>query len=180
MPRLLDIDIRTRAVLDWEGVHLLHMVLSYCSQKTRIFLNLKSVPWESHDVQQIPGGNWGEWFLRICPRGLVPVLVHDGTVHIESNDILVYVDQTFPGPKLIPPGKEGEIERLLKQEDDLNLDLRALTVRYMFGVEAVIRDEERLNRRFPNQFARSLRTYRQFTSTRPWGISVRLLLFGCN
>ena len=110
----------------------------------------------------------------------MPVLVHDGAVHIESNDILVYVDQTFPGPKLIPPGKEGEIERLLKQEDDLNLDLRALTVRYMFGVEAVIRDEERLNRRFPNQFARSLRTYRLFTSTRPWGISVRLLLFGCN
>lgn len=145
MPRLLDVDIHTKEVLEWKGVHLIHMVPSSCSQKTRIFLNYKGVQWESHDIQQIPGGNWGEWFLGVNPRGLVPVLIHDGAVYIESNDILLYIDQTFDGPSLIPEGREAEIEGLLKQEDDLHLDLRTLTIRYMFGVEAAIRDEDRLN-----------------------------------
>ncbi|MEP1445961.1 MAG: glutathione S-transferase family protein [Paraglaciecola sp.] len=144
MPQLLDIDIQTKEVLDWKGVHLMHMMMSSCSQKTRIFLNLKGVPWESHDIKDIPGGNWGEWFLGINPRGLVPVLIHDGAVHIESNDILLYLDKNFSGPALIPSGKEIELEHLLKQEDDLHLDLRALSIRYMFGVEMALRDDERL------------------------------------
>ena len=35
------------------------------------------------------------WFLGINPRGLVPVLVHDGAVHIESNDIIQYLDKKY-------------------------------------------------------------------------------------
>ena len=40
MVQLLDSDIKTREVLDWEGVHLIHYMMSSCSQKVRIFLNL--------------------------------------------------------------------------------------------------------------------------------------------
>ena len=41
MVQLLDSDIKTREVLGWKGVHVLHFMGSSCSQKLRIFLNLK-------------------------------------------------------------------------------------------------------------------------------------------
>ena len=48
MVQLVDSDIKTREVLGWKGVHVLHFMGSSCSQKLRIFLNLKNIPWQSH------------------------------------------------------------------------------------------------------------------------------------
>ena len=107
MVQLIDSDIKTREVLDWKGVHVLHFMGSSCSQKLRVFLNLKGIPWESHHVDLIANENFRPWFLGINPRGLVPVLVHDGTVHIESNDIIAYLEKTFPQPPLVPEGPSG-------------------------------------------------------------------------
>jgi glutathione S-transferase len=132
MVALLDRDITTREVLGWKGVHVLHYMGSSCSQKLRIFLNLKGIAWESHLVDLPSNENFQPWFLGINPRGLVPVLVHDGAVHIESNDIIQYLEQRFPTPKLIPAGHENEVAALLRHEDDLHLDLRTLSFRFVF------------------------------------------------
>jgi glutathione S-transferase len=107
--------------------------LSSCSQKLRIFLNLKGIKWESHLVDLKAGENFQPWFLGINPRGLVPVLVHDGAVHIESNDIIRYVENRFPKPRLIPAGYENEVDRLLQYENNLHLDLRTLSFRFVFN-----------------------------------------------
>ena len=88
------------------------------------FLNVKGIKWELHLVDLFANENFRPWFLGINPRGLVPVLVHDGAVHIDSNDIIQYLEKTFPTPKLIPNGHENEVAALLKHEDDLHLDLR--------------------------------------------------------
>jgi glutathione S-transferase len=133
MVYLIDSDIRTREVLGWKGVHVLHFMGSSCSQKLRISLNLKGINWESHLVDLFTNENFSPWFLGINPRGLVPVLVHDGAVHIESNDIIQYLEKTFPTPKLIPNGHENEVAALLKHEDDLHLDLRTLSFRFVFA-----------------------------------------------
>ncbi len=133
MVQLVDGDIKTREVLDWKGVHVLHASGSSCSQKLRIFLNLKGIPWESHLVDLHSNENFRPWFLGINPRGLVPVLVHDGAVHIESNDIITYLEKTFPVPKLIPSGFENEVAKLLHHEDELHLDLRILSFRFVFS-----------------------------------------------
>jgi glutathione S-transferase len=133
MVQLVDSDIKTPEVLDWKGVHVLHFMGSSCSQKLRIFLNLKKIPWESHPID-LPGyENMQPWFLGINPRGLVPVLVHDGAVHIESNDIIQYLETKFPEPRLIPAGHENAVAALLKHEDDLHLDLRTLSFRFVFA-----------------------------------------------
>jgi glutathione S-transferase len=133
MVQLVDSDIKTREVLGWSGVHLLHFAGSSCSQKVRIFLNLKGIPWESRPID-LPGNeNFRPWFLGINPRGLVPVLVHDGKVHIESNDIIQHLEKAFPEPKLIPAGHENEVAALLTHEDDLHLDLRTLSFRFVFA-----------------------------------------------
>lgn len=146
MVQLVDADIKTREVLDWKGVHVLHHSLSSCSQKLRVFLNLKGIEWQSHPVNLTANENLGEWFLGINPRGLVPVLVHDGAVHIESNDIITYLDETFPQPKLIPPGSEKETATLLKHEDDLHLDLRTLSFRFVFAPPKPPKSPEDLKR----------------------------------
>jgi glutathione S-transferase len=133
MVQLIDGDIKTREVLAWKGVHILHFMGSSCSQKLRVFLNLKGIPWQSHHID-LPGNeNFRPWFLGVNPRGLVPVLVHDGAVHIESNDIITYLEKTFPEPRLIPRGHENNVAALLRHEDDLHLDLRTLSFRFVFA-----------------------------------------------
>lgn len=131
MPRLMEKDIHTREVLDWQGLHLLHFASSACSQKVRIFLNLKGIDWTPHAVNLATQKNFEPWFLGINPRGLVPVLVHDGAVYIESNDILAYLEETFPEPRLIKEGQHREVSVLLREEDDLHLSLRSLTMRFV-------------------------------------------------
>lgn len=131
MVKLLPSDVQTKDILDWKGIHLFHAAVSSCSQKTRIFLNLKGIEWESHLVDLGGGQNHTPWYLGINPRGLVPVLVHDGDVHIESNDILLYLEECFPEPQLLPSDLGPEGKALLDLEDDLHMDLRTLTFRYV-------------------------------------------------
>jgi glutathione S-transferase len=133
MVQLVDSDVKTREVLDWKGLHVLHFMGSSCSQKLRVFLNLKGIPWQSHHIDLPANENFQPWFLGINPRGLVPVLVHDGAVHIESNDIITYLEKIFPTPRLIPAGHENEVAALLRHEDDLHLDLRTLSFRFVFA-----------------------------------------------
>jgi glutathione S-transferase len=130
MVQLIESDILTKEVLDWQGLHLFHFMSSSCSQKTRVCLNLKNIEWESHHLNLSAGDNYTDYYLGINPRGLVPTLIHDGEVHIESNDILLLLDERFPDVKLVPAGLEDQIAELLHHEDDLHLDLRTLTFRF--------------------------------------------------
>jgi glutathione S-transferase len=144
MVQLIDSDIKTREVTQWRGVHVLHYSGSTCSQKLRIFLNLKGTPWHSRLIDLPKHENYSPWFLGVNPRGLVPVFVHDGKVHIESNDIITYLERAFPTPRLIPAGHEQEIAKLLHHEDDLHLDLRALSFRFIFDRKGPPRSPELL------------------------------------
>lgn len=133
MVQLINADIRTREVLDWKGLHVFHSQISSCSQKLRIFLNLKGIDWVSHPIDGTKKENISAYYLGINPRGLVPAIVHNGAVHIESNDIIQYLEQEFPEPMLIPPSYANEVAVLLRHEDDLHLDLRTLSFRFMFA-----------------------------------------------
>ncbi|MBI4529321.1 MAG: glutathione S-transferase family protein, partial [Deltaproteobacteria bacterium] len=41
-------------------------------------------------------------YLKLNPNGVVPTLVHDGNVIVESTVIMHYLDDTFPTPPLMP------------------------------------------------------------------------------
>jgi len=133
--RLPDDEIRTREVLAWQGVHLLHYDLSSCSQKVRILLRELGIQYVSHPVNLREDEQRKDWYLGINPRGLVPVLVHDGAVHIESNDILEYLDRNFakPGCSLLPSGDAEQLRmrELMDLEDRLHRDLRTVTFTYL-------------------------------------------------
>ena len=79
-----------------------HHVLKTCAY-------LKGIEWEFHPVDLMAGENFQPWYLGINPRGPVPVLVHDGAVHIKSNDIIQYLESRFPPPRLIPAGHANEV-----------------------------------------------------------------------
>ena len=129
--KLLSSDIKTKEILDWKGVHLLNYQFSACSMKTRIYLNLKKIPFTSHQINLSAGENFSEWFQGINPRSLVPVLIHDGEVHIESNDILEYLEGCYKEVPLIPKNKEQQIKELLKFEDNLHVDIRNITFKFL-------------------------------------------------
>ena len=129
--KLLSSDIKTKEILDWKGVHLLNYQFSACSMKTRIYLNLKKIPFTSHQINLSAGENFSEWFQGINPRSLVPVLIHDGEVHIESNDILEYLEGCFKESPLIPENMEKKVKELLKFEDNLHVDIRNITFKFL-------------------------------------------------
>ncbi len=62
-------------------------------------------------------------FLASTPKGVVPTLVHDGTVVTESNDILIYLEETFPEPgfRRVASGVQQEIDDWLKLSGDIHI-----------------------------------------------------------
>ena len=141
-------DIQTKEVLDWKGLHLLNFSQSSCSQKVRIFLAEKGVEYQSRNIDLKNGEHTKPWYLGINPRGVVPVLIHDGDVHIESNDILRYIEDTFPTPgHAWIPGEESQrelTEKLLDLEDELHTHIRVATMGFMFPQAAVKKSEAEL------------------------------------
>jgi glutathione S-transferase len=125
--------IKTKEILDWQGIHLIHFSGSSCSQKLRIYLNYKKIKWQSHSVNIATGQNYSNWFLGINPKGLLPVLVDDGRVIIESNDIIQYLENKFPQPTLISEDQQSSMSGALRNEDNLHIDIRNVAYKYMFG-----------------------------------------------
>ncbi len=132
---LSDSDIKTREVLAWEGLHLLHFDLSSCSQKVRILMGELGIDYISHPINLMRDEQRSDWYRGINPNGLVPVLVHDGAVHIESNDIIEYLDRSFAeaGKSFLPVGEaeQAQMHELMSLEDQLHPDLRTVTFTYL-------------------------------------------------
>ena len=61
-------------------------------------LNEKGLPWTSHHLDLKLKENISDEYFGINSNGLVPTLIDNGVVHIESNDIIDYLDETYPEP----------------------------------------------------------------------------------
>ncbi len=178
--------IATKEVLNWRGIHLLHFAMSSCSQKVRILLNEKQIPWTSHPVNLASKEQKSDWYRGINPKAVVPVLVHDGVVHTESNDILKYLDE-LPAAEASQenegswfPTTEEEKQRaddLLELEDNLHKDLRAITFTYVMPgrlMNEIIPDDEvqAAATRFADTFAK----LEERLTTSPWLCGERITL----
>ena len=101
-----------KSVEAFEGLHLYHGDISNCSMRVRMTLIEKGLPWTSHHLDLKKKENISDDYFGINPNGLVPTLVDNGVVHIESNDIIDYLDETYDGPSLRPKDPDHELEML--------------------------------------------------------------------
>jgi glutathione S-transferase len=144
-----DEHVTTREVTSWKGLHLLHFQSSSCSQKVRVLLREKGLDWVSHPVDLPRQKHVSAWYLGINPRGVVPVLVHDGVVHVESNDILEHLDALPSEAESFFPRSEAErawVKENLELENGLHMDLRNLTMGFMMPRRLAQKSEKTLER----------------------------------
>ncbi len=76
---------------------------SVCSIKARLALAEKDVSFDSR-LLMLRGDQFDSAYMKLNPNAVVPTLVHDGNVVIESTVIMHYVDEAFSGPSLMPSG----------------------------------------------------------------------------
>ncbi|MBW2279755.1 MAG: glutathione S-transferase family protein [Deltaproteobacteria bacterium] len=101
-------------------LELYHHALSTCSQKVRLVLAEKGLDFESRIVDLIAGGQHAPDYVKLNPNHVVPTLVHDGTVLIESSLINEYLDDAFPDPPLRPadPAARHALRLWVKRIDE--------------------------------------------------------------
>ena len=75
---------------------------STCSQKARLTLAEKNLDFKDHQISLRDLEQFSDWYMKLNPNGVVPTLVHDDTVVIESTVIGEYLDDAFPGARLTP------------------------------------------------------------------------------
>src|SRR5262245_29790590 len=121
-------------VKSFRGLHLYHFALSNCSQRVRIALEEKGLPWTSHHLNLAANEHATPAYRTINPNGVVPTLVHDGRVYVESNDIIRYLDETFPEPPLArkEPAERAALEAHLAAAEAIQPSIKALSHELLF------------------------------------------------
>jgi glutathione S-transferase len=84
-------------------LELYHAGMTTCSRKARLGLKEKGVPYKSHYLNLGKFEHHTPEYLKLNPNGIVPTLVHDGKVVIESGVINEYVDELFPDQNPLRP-----------------------------------------------------------------------------
>lgn len=117
-----------------EGVHLYHYALSNCSQRCRLALALRDIAWRSHHIDLIKKQHLAPASMEVNPNGVVPTLVHNGVVVVESNDIVAYIDEHFPGDTFMPDDAvdRAAVKELLTTSTEIQDSIKVLSHEYIF------------------------------------------------
>lgn len=81
---------------------------STCSQRVRFVLNAKKLPFEEVKLDLLAGDQLKPDYLALNPNGVVPTLVHDGAVVIDSSVIIEYLDEVAPQAENFTPKQPAE------------------------------------------------------------------------
>jgi glutathione S-transferase len=120
-------------------IELYHFAFSTCSQKVRLVLEEKGIDFVSHEVNILAGGQHDPEYVKLNPMHVVPTLVHDGHVLIESSLIIKYLDDAFPEPPMRPVDALGRysVDGWIKRIDDA-LHPAAPTVTFALGPRNIV------------------------------------------
>ncbi|MBB6123446.1 maleylacetoacetate isomerase [Sphingobium subterraneum] len=72
------------------------------SYRTRIALNLKGLAYEQRPVNLLENAQSRDDYRSLNPQGLVPALMVDDSVLVQSSAILEWLEERFPDPPLLP------------------------------------------------------------------------------
>lgn len=116
---------------------LYHGDTAVCAAKVRVTLAEKDIPWEGRRIDLKRGDQFDPDYLKLNPNGVVPTLVHDGNVLIESTVINEYLDETFPSKPLRPDGAfpRARLRLWTKREDSVHYAINTMTTAIVFRPE---------------------------------------------
>ncbi len=80
---------------------------SSAAYRVRIALNLKGLSADNEYIHLQKGAQTMSDYLSVNPQGLVPALVDDGNVILQSLAICEYLDEQHPEPPLLPADALG-------------------------------------------------------------------------
>ncbi len=98
------------------GIHIYGVKYSNNVSRVLLMLEEKGLSFKLHSVDLTNIENLQPFFLRMHPKGTVPVLLHEGKSVSNSNDILRYLEEVFPTPAL-SPADQAEQEEMWRQVD---------------------------------------------------------------
>jgi glutathione S-transferase len=149
-----------------EGLHLFHFDGAPCAQRVRFALGEKGLArgreekfdavtpsavagedgrWVSRIVSLVKKDHMTRTYAEIHPDMVVPALVHDGCLFLESMDIIQYLDEAFGGAPLIPTAatlRKAAMNRV-EQAKELHRSIRFVTFHWGLGRLAMLDAEER-------------------------------------
>jgi glutathione S-transferase len=121
------------------ALELYHNALSSCSQKVRLVLAEKGLDFTSHEVNLVTGEQHAPDYVKLNPGHVVPTLVHDGRVLIESTLINEYLEDVFPKPALRPADPAGRhAARLWAKRIDEKVHPAAGVLTYAIGARPAV------------------------------------------
>jgi glutathione S-transferase len=128
-------------------LYLYHSTTSVCAIKVRLTLDEKGLAHDGKLLDLRDGEQHEPEYVKLNPNHVVPTLIHDGKVIIESTLIIEYLDEVFADPPLMPSNPYARaIARLwMKKIDDyLHAACSTLTFAIIFPpVFAKITQSER-------------------------------------
>ena len=89
-------------------IQLYHAEMSTCAQKVRLVLERKELAWNSHLLNLRHRDQHAPEYLKLNPNGVVPTLIDQGEVIIESTVICEYLDDAYPEMSLVPDAPENK------------------------------------------------------------------------
>jgi glutathione S-transferase len=101
-------------------IELYHHGSSVCAAKVRFALGEKGLAWHGHYLDILKGDQFAPDYLKLNPKAVVPTLVHDDRVVVESTVINEYLDEVFPDPPLKPaaPAERAAMRLWTKAVDE--------------------------------------------------------------
>jgi len=115
-------------------LYLYHGTTSVCAIKVRLTIAEKALPWEGKVLWLQRGDQYRPDYLKLNPNAVVPTLVHDGKVIIESTVIMEYLEEAFPAIPLMPRDSyaRSQVRLWLKRVDDLHVHCGTITTAVAF------------------------------------------------
>lgn len=131
-------------------ITLYHNGLSSCSQKVRFVLEEKKIPWSSIELNLREGDHFRPEYVKLNPKAVVPTIVHNDDVIIESAIICQYLDERFDGPKLTPEdalGRANMRQWIQPVDEYLHADIANISYAIVFadGILAANNTDEKLD-----------------------------------
>lgn len=126
---------------------------SICSHKVLITLAEKRLEFETVDINLFENEQYSSKYLQINPKGVVPALVHNGSVITESTLICEYLEDYFSPSLLVPssPIQRASMRKWSKIVDEgLFEATREISFSAMFREKIKSMSEKQKQARFRN------------------------------